>query len=146
MRLDDSASPRAVVQSRQVLSERGLPLDRPDGGPPPVFGIVHFGRVEYRLATAAYVGRRARIHYVVPPLIPGLRSPTGLRVEWRTQGLFSNGTARAGERVLVWTGMVREPFMTEAFDLTLQVRLSELALRANAPLAFESYFEIETLP
>lgn len=145
-RLDDSASPRSQVTAPPMLSEHGQPLDRYAGGPAPTIGIVKFGRVEYKLATAQFVGRQARIHYVVPAAIAGLRTPAGLRVEWRGHGLFRDGVARPGQRTLVWSGIVREAAMSEALDLTLRIELRELQLRPGEGLAFESFFEIEVSP
>src|SRR6185295_10074084 len=104
VRLDDSTSPRSQVQSLQILSEHGRRLDAPSPDVVPQYAIVRFGNVAYRLATAAFVGRQARIYYVIPSLIPGLRAPTGLKVDWRTSGLFAEGSARGGERRLVWSG------------------------------------------
>jgi hypothetical protein len=65
-RLDDSTSPRAQVQSLQILSERGRRLDAPSPDAAPQYAIARFGEVEYRLATAPYIGRQARIYYVIP--------------------------------------------------------------------------------
>lgn len=142
-RLDDSLSPRPQVVAPQVLSEQGRPLDDMLGDAVPQYGISRFGRVEYRLATAPYVGKRARIFYVVPAPVQGLRSPAGLRMSWRGSGLFADGSARGGERRLVWSGVVRDPVMRESLDLTMEVRLSELMLRPQGGLSVESYFEIE---
>lgn len=142
-RLDDSLSPRPQVIAPQVLSEHGRPLDDMLGDAVPQYGISRFGRVEYRLATAPYVGKRARIFYVVPALVPGLRSPAGLRMTWRGNGMFADGSARGGERRLVWSGVVRDPVMRESLELTMEVRLSELMLRPQGGLSVESYFEIE---
>ena len=141
-RLDDSTSPRARVQAPVVLSERGQPLAEDADAR---FAVIHFGQVEYRLSTARYLGRRARIHFVVPALIPGLRAPVGLQVEWRGNGLFSDGSAHAGERRLVWRGTVRDAWMTERLDLRARVDLRELRLPGGM-LGFESFFEIEVLP
>ncbi len=143
-RLDDSASPRSQVVSPPMLSEYGRPLDKPSAGPAPNFGIVKFGRIDYKLATAKFIGKSARIFYVVPAAIAGLRSPGGLRVDWRGSGLFADGSARPGDRVLVWSGTVREAFISEGLNLTMQVELRQLQLRNG--LAFESYFEIEVSP
>jgi hypothetical protein len=145
-RLDDSASPRGQVTSLPMLSEQGQPLDKYMAGPAPTVGIVKFGRVEYKLATARFVGKPARIYYVVPAVIVGLRSPTGLRVEWRGNGNFADGIARPGQRVLVWSGLVRETYMSVGLDLTMRIELRELQLRSGAGLAFESFFEIEVSP
>lgn len=145
-RLDDSASPRSHVTSPSMLSEQGWPLDRYVPGPAPTVGIVKFGRVEYKLATARFAGKQARIYYVIPAAIAGLRSPAGLRVDWRGNGIFADGVARPGQRTLVWSGLVHEAYMSEGLDLTLRIDLRELQLRPGVGLAFESFFEIEVSP
>jgi hypothetical protein len=145
-RLDDSLSPRAQVVAPQVVSEHGRPLDDMLAEAAPQFGISKFGRVEYRLATAPYLGKRARIYYVVPTSTTGLRSPGGLRMTWRGNGIFADGSARGGERRLVWSGVVRDAVMRESLDLTMEVKLSELMPRARGGVSVESYFEIEVAP
>lgn len=142
-RLDDSASLRSRVAPQTALSDEGRPLADSVN---PRWLTARYGRVDYKLATARFVGRQARIYYVIPPVIAGLRSPAGLRVDWRGTGLFSSGTARPGERALVWAGQVRESWMSEGLDLTLQVDLREMTLPPGGNLGFESYFEIEVLP
>ncbi|MBB6576051.1 hypothetical protein HNP33_000099 [Comamonas odontotermitis] len=134
-RLDDSASPRAQVQAdfrqAQMIDAQTL--------------LLPFGRVEYRLATAPYVGRRARIYYVIPLAVAGLRSPSGLQVQWRG-ALFQSGMGRPGDRVLVWNGEVRAPWITDTFDLQLRIDPRQLQLGRGGSLSFESYFEIEIQP
>jgi hypothetical protein len=98
------------------------------------------------LSTAAYLGKKARIFYVVPAAIEGLRSAAALQVNWPAGKLFAAGTARPGERALVWTGTVGQAWMVDALDLSMQVNLRELRLPPNGQLGFESYFEIEVLP
>jgi len=143
-RLDDSASPRATVQSPHMVSEHGYPLNLyVPGAPPAQRAIVDFGRIEYRLATAQYIGKNARIYLVVPPLIPGLKSPQGLLVSWRSEGSFAPGSGRPGERVLVWSGPVRQTFMNEALALRMEFVLRELLPQAQKGIAVECYFEIE---
>ena len=136
--LDDSASPRSRVDARLEDS----PLQQRSGP------IVHvrFGRIDYRLATAAYMGRRARIFYVLPPVINGLLSPAGFAVQWQGGHLFANGTARPGERRQVWTGVVREALMGDTLDLSLALDARQLRPVPDANLSFESTFEIELLP
>ena len=104
---------------------------------------VQFGRIDYRLATASYVGRDARIYYVVPASIPGLRSPAGLQLTWQSQGSFASGSARPGQRTLVWSGKIREAWFTESFLLNMQIQLAELIPSPQPALGFESYFEID---
>ena len=140
-RLDDSTSPRAQVQATLDNGD----IVRP-GTPVSPIARVSFGRIQYRLATARYVGKRARIFYVIPAGVPGVRTPNAVQVSWRTEGLFASGTARPGDRIPVWTGVVRDPWINEAFDLSWQVDMRELRLQRGAALGFEAYFEIETLP
>ena len=135
-RLDDSTSPRSQVSAdfrqAQMLDNQTISLP--------------FGRVEYRLSTAAYVGKQARIYYVIPLAVAGLRSPMGMQVQWRSSGLFQAGAGRPGDRVLVWSGVVRAPWMTESFDLQLRIEQRQLQIGQGGNLRFESYFEIETQP
>jgi hypothetical protein len=145
-RLDDSLSPRPQVIAPQVVSEHGRPLDDMLADAVPQYGISRFGLVEYRLATAPYVGKRARIYFVVPSQVASLRSPAGLRMTWRGSGLFADGSARGGERRLVWSGTIREPVMRESLDLTMEVKLSEVLPRPRGGVSVESYFEIEVRP
>ena len=95
---------------------------------------------------APYIGKQARIYYVVPAHIKGLRSPVGMQAEWRSYGAFASGVARPGERQLVWTGLVREAWMAPSLELTVNVDLRELQLPRNGQFEFESYFEIEAFP
>lgn len=142
-RLDDSASPRSRVPA-QVSGDRSGRAPTANVGTSIV--RVRFGEVDYRLATTRFVGRRARIYYVVPAQIRGLLSPAGLRVEWRGLGAFGSGVARPGDRVPVWTGIVRAPWMDESLDLSMQLDLRQVRMPGNADFGLESYFEIETLP
>ncbi|MDN6884123.1 hypothetical protein QMO14_11000 [Variovorax sp. CAN2819] len=135
-RLDDSASPRAQVRS-DFGNAQGM-----DGN----MLVLPLGRVEYRLATASHVGRRARIFYVIPAMVAGLRSPAGMQVQWRGNGVFASGSGRPGDRVQVWNGVIQSPWMNETFELTLRVDPRELRMPSGSALSFESFFEIETLP
>ncbi|MBC5785115.1 hypothetical protein H8N03_19365 [Ramlibacter sp. USB13] len=141
-RLDDSASPRSRVTPRVVLTDEGRPLVASRN---PTRAIVQVRQVDYRLSTARYAGRQARIYYVIPAFIPGLRSPAGLRVEWRGS-LFASGTARPGERTLVWSGVVPGPWINERMDLNFQLELREVQPSADARFEFEPFFEIEVSP
>jgi hypothetical protein len=133
-RLDDSMSPRSSVEPT-VTTTNGSVID----GAMPTEAALQFGWVEYRLNTAKYVGKSARIYYVVPAAIGNLRSPSGLRVEWRGRNTFASGSARAGQRVLLWSGVVTAPGMEDALELKMGLALSEM----QGPIRFESYFEIE---
>jgi hypothetical protein len=146
-RLDDSASPRSRVNPRWVTGPDGRALsDANPRLPAPSSATVKFGRIDYKLATANYMGKKARIYYVVPAVIEGVRSPSALQVSWPAATLFAAGTARPGERAVVWSGTIAQAWMADALDVTMQINLRELRLPANGQLGFESYFEIEVLP
>lgn len=144
-RLDDSASPRSQVSAVRVVSETGQPIERSLQARR---AIAHFGLVDYRLATAAYLGRQVRIHFVVPALVPGLSRPSALLVRWRAQGDWASGSAHPGDRLLVWSGMVRDTFLNTRFDLVMELDLAGVhAGGASEPqLGFSSYFDIEVMP
>lgn len=137
-RLDDSASPRSRVDVRLDDS----PMTQQRG---PIVNV-RFGRIDYRLATAPYIGRRARIHYIVPSTINGLLGPAGFVVEWQGGHLFADGSARPGERRQVWSGVVQEAWMGDTLSLSLALDARQLRLIPGADLGFESTFEIELLP
>ena len=136
-RLDDSSSPRSQV----TTPLQWLPAS--DGNATVATART---RIEYRLATARYAGKIARVFFVIPALVPGVINPSALQVEWRGQGLVSQGRARLGERTLVWSGTVPGPWLTDILDLTLQLDSSGVRLPAGMSLRFEPYFEIEVFP
>ena len=142
-RIDDSASPRSRVGSQSAWNQQGQLLS-PTSTETAV--VLKFGRVNYKLSTAKYVGIQARIYYVIPTSINGLKSAAALKIQWQGNGLFSGGFARPGDRILVWSGLVRDAWITEALDLTMHLDLREIRLPAGQAFGFEAYFEIETMP
>ena len=136
-RLDMTMSPRQHVVAPLRSS---LPLEkRLSAGADAATMVSSFPGLDYRLNTAKYVGKPARIFYVVPAGIPALRSPQALLVTWKTTGKFQPGQARSGDRALVWHGTVRDAMMQETLDVEMRVDGNYLRGR----LSFESYFEIE---
>ena len=139
VKLDDSASPRSRVDAtvRWLHTNEGLTT-------PELINamVATVPNLEFRLDTSRYVGKKARIFLVVPDFMPGLRTPTGLRVEWKTRGTFLAGTAVPGTRALVYDGPIKLPSMHESLDLSiyLDARYFERGLR------FEPTFEIDVLP
>lgn len=142
-RLDDSASPRSRIGSQSAWNQQGQLLS-PTSTETAV--VLKFGRVNYKLATAKYVGKHARIYYVIPTSINGLKSAAALKIQWQGNGLFSGGLARPGEHVLVWSGLVRDVWMSEALDLSMHLDLRDVRLPAGQAFGFEAYFEIKTSP
>ena len=135
-RLDDSSSPRSQVSA---------PLQWAAGTGDTSLATAHT-RIEYRLATARYTGKSARVYFVIPALVPGVVNPSALQLEWRGQGLLGQGRARLGERVLVWTGTVPGPWLADMLDLRLQLDTRAVKLLRGMDFGFEPYFEIEVMP
>lgn len=137
-RLDDRGSPRSVVnvESRWLHSGEGLTPEQLNAM------VATVTNLEFRLDTSAYVGKRARIYLVIPEVVQGLRSPSGMRVEWTSRGNFLAGAALPGQRTLVYDGLVQRPSLHEALDLSvyLDARYLERGLR------FDPVFEIDVAP
>lgn len=140
-RLDDSSSPRPQVQAPQVLADNGMPLAETSETS---YATLKFGRIDYRLATAAFIGQQASVYYIIPADIRGLQSLAALQVEWQGDGRFADGRTQAGGRVKVWSGTVDQAWMQATLTLSVKVDLHHLRLPDPTAFGFEPYFEIET--
>lgn len=143
VRLDDSASPRYQVESLQVLTETGEPFEQAIN---PLFVQLHFGTIEYTLATSEWVGKRGNLYYVVPATVKGLLNPNALTLTWKGNGVIQDGSAHAGDRYLVWTGTLQQAWFSTSLQLVIQIRLSDLRLNPGENFGLEPYFELEVLP
>jgi hypothetical protein len=81
--------------------------------------------------------RQARIYMLLAPT-----ENERLVATWRTQGRLLPGSMRGGDRVLVFEGVVREPFLQETIllNLTADGRVLERAQ------SLQFNFEIEMTP
>ncbi|MGL4230943.1 MAG: hypothetical protein ACRDAM_11140 [Casimicrobium sp.] len=146
-RLDDNASSMRFVSPQRVIHSGFNAFADAIEATLPTHTTLHFGRVNYRLATAKYVGKKARIFFVIPHADRMVSAPSALRVEWRGGRTFANGSAFSGERIPVWQGVVTNSVLSEDIELTMQLDLHRLqpgSARMSANI--ESYFEIEVLP
>lgn len=134
--LDDSASPRQRIEAKPRWQYQGE-----DALSPERIGrmVVDVPNLEIRLDTSGWRGRHARIYLTLPPLIPGVNAPEGLRAEWRARGVMQAGSIMPGGRVLIFDGLVERPQTVEFFDFTiyLDTRFTQRGIR------FEPKFEIE---
>lgn len=142
-RLDDSASPRQVVAPVGVYAPNGQPMAQYWADTEPEYIVLDFGAVDYYLDTSAYVGKQIAVYYVVPSVIDGMSSPNGLTVQWEGGGDFSSGSAQAGQRALVWKGVVKDKQLRARFRLKMQVRPEYFFSGRGLQSGFESYFEAE---
>lgn len=142
-RLDSSASPRQQVAALQVLDGLGQPF----GFNPFAQEVqAHFGRVEFRLATAPFSGRRARISLVLAPQVPGLQRNSGLVYRWRGLDGALSGQVSPGQRQAVWTGVVPAGFTDLAIEPSLRLDLTAMGRWQGGHLGVEPLFELELLP
>lgn len=138
-RLDDSASPR----QRFDLTPRWLHDGDAAGSSDRLNAMVaEVTNVEVRLNTAPHVGTRARIYLVLPPIVTGMRSASGMRVEWRTRGHFLAGSALPGDRTLLYDGPISRPLESEIFDFVIYLD----ARHMGGGLRFDPTFEIDVSP
>lgn len=83
--------------------------------------------------------QQVQIFMLMPVQIPGLDVGGGLEMSWVTRGRFLNGTARPGDRVLIFEGVVGEPVLADFLNLTITVD----ARRMIGAVRLDPLFEIE---
>lgn len=135
-RLDDTLSPRQRVEATPRWLYDGVG----DWNEEQLNALVADVRaMEFRLRTAPYVGKNAEIYLAIPQHVSGLKTPTAMRVEWTTRGLFSPGSVLPGNRTLVYRGKITQAVMTDFFDfrIFLDARTSERGIE------FDPIFEID---
>jgi hypothetical protein len=142
-RLDSSASPRQQVAALQVLDERGQAFGT---NPFARQANAHFGRVEFRLSTAAFIGRRARIDLLLPPQVPGLRNLSGLTYHWRGLDGSLSGQVIPGQRHTLWSGVIEQPFTLLAIELGMRLEIAAMGDWHGGNFGVEPAFELELLP
>jgi hypothetical protein len=136
VRLDDSLSPQQRVRaSTRWAYDSSGPLDNEKIN----LLISEVRGMEFRLKTAAYVGRQAKIYLKLPLVVRGLRSPAAMKVEWSGRGRFASGSVIPGDRTLVFQGTIRDPVFSEFLDFTIRLDARQI----QRGLEFEPIFEIE---
>lgn len=83
--------------------------------------------------------QQAQIFMLMPAQIPGLDIGGGLEMSWVTRGRFLNGTARPGDRVLIFEGVVSEPVLADFLNLAITLD----ARRMVGAVRLDPVFEIE---
>lgn len=97
-------------------------------------------RVEIRLNTKPYIGKRGKIFISLPIDIRGTGDSTALRMSWATNGVFSNGSITAGNRAKLFEGEISDTVMGDVFDITFDID----ARQVYNNLRFQPVFDIET--
>lgn len=83
--------------------------------------------------------QQVQVFMLMPVQIPGLDVGGGLEFSWVTRGRFLNGTARPGDRVLIFEGLVSEPVLADFLNLVITID----ARRMLGAVRFDPLFEIE---
>lgn len=129
-------SPELRVQTRWLV-----PLSRPGGDP--ALGSMMVAEspfTELRLMVPqSYVGKRVRIDALLPAFAQGVEGSRGLKVEWRTQGVFRPGKLHMGERVPFFEGVVNGTTLSDRVAYVIHMD----ARYASGPIRFETIYEIE---
>jgi hypothetical protein len=104
--------------------------------------VASYSNIELRvLIPPAFASppQQAQIFMLMPAQIPGLDVGGGLEMRWVTRGRLLNGTARPGDRVLIFEGVVGEPVLADFLNLTITID----ARRMVGPVRLDPLFEIE---
>ncbi len=88
---------------------------------------------------AAFIGKNVRIFLIMPQQTPGIAGPTGMEAEWRTQGVFLPGSARPGERVLFFQGVIQQSPLRDLIAYTFRMD----ARYNTGQVRFDPIYEIE---
>ncbi len=135
-KLDDSASPKQRIDVRTRWLHEGEGLNNPERLNALVAEIPG---LEVRLNTSAYLGKKGRIYLVMPNFVQGMRSTSGMRVEWKARGNFLSGSASPGGRALVFDGTISRPMTGDTLDVVIHLD----ARYAEAGIRFDPIFEID---
>jgi hypothetical protein len=126
-RLDDSQShtvpPNVQMQWRTIAPGQGDT------------GMEAWVRVNVRIATREWLGRSGRIYMVLPR-----DQSANLEANWTTQGRLLAGRLVAGERTLVWAGVVAG----DTLEDQLLVRLRAASDWGASSRRLNFHFELDT--
>ena len=98
--------------------------------------------IELRLqipATYTVPPQAVSIYLVLPTQIPGMRGAAGFEVSWKTRKIFWAGTARPGDRVLLYQGTVSSAVLSDFVSFKLTIDSAEMI----GAIDFEPSYEIE---
>lgn len=98
-------------------------------------------RVEIRLNTSRYLGKYARIFIGLPVTIRGMVDSSALRMSWKTNGIFADGSITAGNRSKLFEGKVTQNVLSDVFDILFQID----ARQVFGALRLKPLYEIEIL-
>jgi hypothetical protein len=123
--VDDSAS-QVLGNTLQMKWDEAAPRR---GQRPTVSGAI---TVQVRLQLAPWQGRNGRVYMTLPP------QPSGpVTATWTTQGRLLPGTLRAGERTLVYAGVMPGGLLEDTLRLVIRADGERLVRVEQLNFAFE---------
>ncbi len=143
--LDDSLSPRQNFSldlkwgPQDVQQALGALFADQNSLLPPVSG--YLSGVDVRLDTSQFVGQRARIFLLIPAAIAGDNSGGTLEITWQARGVFESGSARPGQAVLIFEGLLEEAIISGTFDFAI----TAASAGAADSFSFELTYELEVI-
>lgn len=104
--------------------------------------VAKLNHAEIRLqipATYTASPQAVNIYMVLPTQIPGMRGAAGFEVSWKTRKTFQAGTARPGDRVLLYQGVVNSDVLSDFVSFQFTIDAAEML----GVVSFEPSYEIE---
>lgn len=85
-----------------------------------------------------YIGASKNIYLSIPQQFPGIRDH-GVQIRWETRGHFISGSAKPGERVLLFSGPITDVVLSDQIIFTFIID----ARYVYGPMEFHPVYEIE---
>lgn len=124
--LDDSAT--VVLDPVPRMNWRNLSPKNRDNT------IVGKTRVNVKLATAAWLGKRAKIYMLMPAETAG-----AVQLTWRGTGQLLDGQLKSGARTLVFSGVIRNSRIEDVLSIEIEAD----GTRISRTQQLQIYYEIE---
>lgn len=96
--------------------------------------IVGQTRVNVKLTTSPWLGRKGKIYMVMPAETTG-----SVMITWRGKGQLGDGKLRSGGRTLVYNGTIRSPRIEDIWEVQIEAD----GTRISQAQQMRIYFEIE---
>ena len=106
--VDDSAS--VVIDTTPEMTWRSsLPSARDNA-------IIGRTRVHVRLNTTPWIGKSGSIYMLLPPMA----TSGSMKVTWRPQARFNEGSLAPGGRTLIYAGPIRDMRLEDVLDVSIE--------------------------
>lgn len=122
--IDDSAT--VVLDPAPKMNWRTLSPKSRDNA------IIGRTRVNVKLNTSPWLGKKAKIYMVMPAETAGT-----MALEWRSSGTLQDGKLKSGGRTLVYNGVIRNPRMEDIFDVEIEADGTRVSQTQQLRISYE---------